>query len=415
MPIGRAALIATFFCKADSPLVASLWNRLTGEAGGLALVRVNDDLYQNIKLRRRLTRSPVLDDTRIIQLFLNEEEPAPRGWAIALEMLKQALSSLLDEQKELWGYSLCYQSAITAQEEGAESQQALLQEAFPGSEPAPAGEWPFGRLWLLARPRGKGQEAHTTYALLGPAEREEQAVREFLAAPEGLHPRLELALHKAYHQGRQYGRASQDRVTRGILDLQAATDSLLTSPHGLARAGREEAELDQLAGHYANLTAVMAHLRRLRNSIQINLRNLREMIEEAGAPAQAWWQSHERPLRQAIEQLDHDLAYAQPTLEAARAAAEVLRARFAAAEARAESRTNLWLAFIGFALGAGELITEKTATAFLGWLGLMAPKTGWPQGVIFATRLGLAFAFGLMGVGVAWAVQSFWRRIRSSG
>jgi len=44
----------------------------------------------------------------------------------------------------------------------------------------------------------------------------------------------------------------------------------------------------------------------------------------------------------------------------------VLRARFAAAETRAESRTNRFL----------------------------------------------AFAFGLLGVGVAWAIQAVWRRLR---
>ncbi|MDH7486964.1 MAG: hypothetical protein QHJ81_11890 [Anaerolineae bacterium] len=81
-------------------------------------------------------------------------------------------------------------------------------------------------------------------------------------------------------------------------------------------------------------------------------------------------------------------------------------------EPRAESRTNLWLAFIGFALGAGELITEKTAAAFLAWLGLAAPQAGWPEGIIFITRLGLAFTFGLLGVSLAWALQTLWRRFR---
>jgi len=398
MPIGRAALIATFFCKADSPLASELWQRLTGEASGLALVRVSDDLYQNVRLRRRLTRSPILDDTRIIQLFLNEEEAAPRGWAVAFETLMRALSNLLDERGDLWGYSLCYQSAITAQEGDIEAQRSLLRKAFPDNEHTFAGEWPFGRLWLLARPQGDGLQASTMYVLLGPAEREEQAVREFLAVPEGIHPRLELSLHKACYHGRQYGPTSQDRVARGIQALQMATDALLTSPHGLAEAGREEQELDQLAGRYANLTSVTAHLRHLRNSVQINLRSLHAVVEEWGEPARSWWRLHEGPLGRVIEQLDYDLEYAQPTLEAARAAAEVLRARFAAAEARAESRTNLWLALVGLALAVGQIVDQDMANWLAGWSGL-------PSSVTLARALSMAVALAL-----ALAARYAWRR-----
>jgi len=66
----------------------------------------------------------------------------------------------------------------------------------------------------------------------------------------------------------------------------------------------------------------------------------------------------------------------------------VLRARFAAAEARAERRTNLWLALVGVALAVGQIVDQDVADWLAEWSDL-------PPSVTLARALSMAVALAL--------------------
>ena len=350
-------------------------------------------------------------DTLILEIGYGCHGPAEdEPW----DKLRAALWSPPADDPAYLGQALCYGGIIAEEEAAARQAMAALAPTEPGE--LRRCELPYG--WLYDHPQAPpGWLADflqpEALALFYPDEEAEKKAGAFFHTAM---PLLSMYAHQAAREYWDYERGLRPRLDeseRTLVRSLAATAVPASDLEAL------EKRLHAIATAYASFGNHLSGFEGRRLSVKISVSNFSETLKRHELPVAGPLAARQAALQRWLGRLEADEGYyralvrrAEITLRGLQAAAEIKRAQAAEAEARAESRTNLWLAFIGFALGAGELITADTATSFLSWLGFVAPRPGWPEGIIFTTRLGLAFAFGLLGVGVAWAIQAVWRRLR---
>ena len=405
--MSNPALLATYFFH-DPAAAEGLVEAFTRPEAGLALAPVADGEWRNIQEKVRLWhgRLPGMIEGSVVQLVLNAPEPAPRGWQILREQLLRAAGDVLVALTEgLWGYTLLYQAAVAPgeTEAAAEGVQSIPPGPWDG---ALASDTPHGQLWLLATPQGNGADARAVYAIVGPADREKELAQDWTWAPGGRWLILEMALHRAQNQRRQYQTVAPT-VVGAVEKMWATTHRLLTDPHGVTAAGGEGAELQVLAERYGRLSIAASDLRLLHRTLAIQIDNARRAAIDLDL-ADALPVRHQLALlREADAQVGHDIGYARDTLEAAESALALVGARFGEREARAQERRNMIIAFLGLILAVGQLITDVEARSFLAWTATVSrwvPAGPYTGGQVFVTRLILAMLIGLVGMVIVWGI-----------
>lgn len=350
-------------------------------------------------------------DTLILEIGYGRRGPAGDApW----DELRAALWSPPADDPAYLGQALCYGGIVPEAGEADRQAMAALDPEAPGE--LRRCELPYG--WLYDHPQAppgwladfRQPEA---LVLFYPDEGAEKRAEAFFHSAM---PLLSLYAHQAAREYWDYERRLRPQLDESERTLAR---SLVAAAPSTSDLQVLEERLHAIATAYASFGNHLSGFEGRRQSVAIGVQNFDEALKRSELPMAGPLVARQAALQRWLGRLEADEGYyralvrrAEITLRGLQAAAEIRRAQAAEEEAHAESRTNLWLAFIGFALGAGELITEKSATAFLAWLGLTAPQAGWPEGIIFATRLGLAFAFGLLGVGLAWAIQTLWRQFR---
>jgi len=404
--MSNPALLITYFCI-DQALAERLTESLIKPETGLALESTTDGEWRNIQKKTRLWcgRLTGMAEGMVVQLVLNSSVPIPQGWQILWEEFQRAQNTIKETMKEgLWGYTLVYQAAVVP--EDTESAMAQVKAIPPGPwDGTLRDDTHYGQLYLLATPRGTGADAHTIYAVFCPPEGERALARDWTWAPNGRLLTLELALHRAQSQRRQY-RAVASMVETAIEELWNATHQLLPLHPQRRRAASNRVELQALAEQYGRFSIAASDLAMLHRTLSNQTTNARQAAIDLSLADTLPVRHQLDLLRETEAQVDDHIGYAREALEAADSALGLLRTHFAEREACAQERRNTILTFLGLILGAGELITDEVARSSLEW---MAVLLRWGPGLyttaqVFVTRCTLAVLVGLVGMGIVWGI-----------
>jgi hypothetical protein len=138
-----------------------------------------------------------------------------------------------------------------------------------------------------------------------------------------------------------------------------------------------EGQLKQVAAAYATFSRELNLFEDRRQSVGINVRNFDEILARNDLPLAGPLSARKAALHRWLARMDVDEGYyratvrrAEMTLHGLQVQAEVGRAQATEAEAREESRRNLWLAMVGVALAVGQIVDQDAADWVADWSGI---------------------------------------------
>jgi hypothetical protein len=321
-------------------------------------------------------------DTLIVETGYGRRGPATDG---AWDGLRIALWSPPAVPACL-GQTLCYGGIVPGVEEMTRQATQALASREPGE--LRQCELPYG--WLFDHP-----QVSDVLALFYPDEAAEKRAEIFFHFAL---PLLAMYAHKVareywdYERGLRPGLDAAERALAQALTAAAQPQSDLLVLEG---------QLQGVASAYAVFSNDLSTFEGRRQSVAINVRNFGEALARHELPTAGPLAARQAALQRWLGRMEADEGYhqavvrrAEMTLRGLQVQAEVKRAQAAEAEARAEQRTNLWLAAVGITLAVGQIVDQDAADWLACW-------TGVNFGLTLTRALGITLAL-LLAAGGYW-------------
>jgi len=306
-------------------------------------------------------------DTLMLEIGYGHHGPAGDApW----DELRAALWSPPANDPAYLGQALCYGGIVA--EEADRQAMAALAPTEPGE--LRRCELPYG--WLYDHPQAPPGwladfQQPELLALFYPDEEAEKRAGAFF---HGAMPLLSLYAHQAAREYWDYERRLRPRLDESERSLARSLAAMAPPASDL---GVLEEQLHAIATAYAFFGNHLSGFEGRRQSVAICIQNFDETLKRSELPIAGPLAARQAALQRWLGRLEADGSYyralvrrAEITLRGLQAAAEVKRAQAAEAEARAESRTNLWLALVGVALAVGQVVDQDAADWVQGWSGL---------------------------------------------
>lgn len=298
-------------------------------------------------------------DTLIVEAGYGRRGPAIEGtW----DELRTALWSPPADEPACLGQTLCFGGIVL----GAEEMTRQATQAIAPREPGELRrcELPYG--WLFDHP-----QVSDCLALFYPDEAAEKRAEAFF---HFVLPLLAMYAHKVAREYWDYERTLWPRLDAAERALAQALTATAQPQSDLLML---EEQLQKVASSYAAFSNDLSVFEGWRQSVAINVRNFGEALARHELPTAGPLAAYQAALQRWLGRMEADEGYyqavvrrAEMTLRGLQVQAEVKRAQAAEAEARAESRTNLWLALVGVALAVGQIVDQDAADWVQGWSGI---------------------------------------------
>lgn len=244
--------------------------------------------------------------------------------------------------------------ALDLQPERWLGQLPLLPESKVLS-PTLSSQQPWGTLWHLARPSGDMVPSVHIYVVLSTPEQANQ-VDEILFRRSNI-DRVELSLHKSYHQLRQY-ELGRDELQVRISGLDTALENLLQN------SPPEQNKLMAFSTEYVKFAKWASEITELQNTVTINSNNYQKTARRLALLRQEdeVFKRHLQQLKDDQAQLQADKTYFDAAterlgigLQTIRADLELRLVEKERTEAGRETQRNLLLGRIGILLGLTQI------------------------------------------------------------
>lgn len=349
-------------------------------------------------------------DTLILQIGYGCRGPATNS---AWDELRAACWSPPADGPAYLGQTLCYGGIVAETEEADRQAMTALDPKEPGE--LRRCELPYG--WLYDHPQvPPGWLADfrqpESLALFYPDEEAEKRAEAFF---HGAMPLLSLYAHQAAREYWDYERRLRPRLDESERTLAR---SLVAAAPSTSDLQVLEGRLHAIATAYASFGNHLSGFEGRRQSVAICVQNFDEALKRSELPMAGPLAARQAALQRWLGRLEADEGYyralvrhAEITLRGLQAAAEIRRAQAAEEEARAESRTNLWLALVAVTLAVGQIVSQDAADWVESWSGLRLGLT-----ITRALFMTLALTLVLAGRWVwrRW-LRPLWQRRRVGG
>jgi hypothetical protein len=298
-------------------------------------------------------------DTLILQLVLGRHGP---GGEDTWDELRAALWSPLEGDPSHLGQTVCLGGIVSREDATTQLATSALAPDRPGQ--LRQCTLPCG---LLMEHSAVPERLVLFYA----DQVEEKRAENFL---HYVLPLLSLYAHKVAREYWDYANNLWPRLDNSGRTLARALSSAAQPESDLVKL---EGQLKQVAAAYATFSRELNLFEDRRQSVGINVRNFDEILARNDLPLAGPLSARKAALHRWLARMDVDEGYyratvrrAEMTLHGLQVQAEVGRAQATEAEAREESRRNLWLAMVGVALAVGQIVDQDAADWVADWSGI---------------------------------------------
>lgn len=377
----------------------------------------------------RLDYCLAADDTHLLRLVLTRAGAHPaQAWAELTGLLNEAARRVWEEAgyPRPWAGTQSYLALLPDGTGPEEARRLALAEEGPALDARAADDLegtPFGWLGKAGDQRlspGGMPTFLRRLLVLVPEDRAAQVRKSFLEPMDQGLARIELYLHKALHHARLYaeptlqadataggparalaGESRREQLEAARQVLEETSDRALKTLD-FSQVHRERLELEAVTRELMLLLAQKGRVEILLNSLDINLRNVRQHLEYVKLESPLYL-GDVRRLEGQREQIQADLRYADATVRAAQTIQDIQHGE----EAMRLERSS-------FLLGGAAAVLAGVAIfdSFLDIWNLAVEKSAPPVNLpspLLRVALGLAAAVG--GPAAAyWAVERRWLR-----
>lgn len=246
------------------------------------------------------------------------------------------------QSDHLWGMSIFFGATVEALPQTDKQVDNILATIslplIPQPErPVPAySQQTYGDVWLLASRLSLKENHPQVYLVLSTPE-QETVLNQVLPPPNGF-DLIELSLHKISNQLEIYHQHRSD-WNRHSSKLDSAFKEILTELRQKQNFDREK--LSNLSTPYVDFVGWTTQIAALHQTIEINATNYQQALNklELTTPNDAIFSTLKQRFEQEKDQLKHDLAYDEITVQRIRAGLETIRADFELKLVEAEYQT----------------------------------------------------------------------------
>ncbi|OQY27315.1 MAG: hypothetical protein B6244_11070 [Candidatus Cloacimonetes bacterium 4572_55] len=399
-------------------------------------------------------------DSTIVQMAIEGKSGDAAGdWPELIQLLQKAkLPSLLDkfaEKESLWGYSVIYSAELLAEGLGDSShfnkETASLRSLARRPDLKPVTDntdhtlvyssLPLvGHLWLMDIPnQNHGRESAIVYMALSLADKDSEMTEGYLLGNQAKLLIPDLIAHKAYHQKREYRGEPLKLYGSHLQKLEKAMEPMLSRVHEsedflsdpavkpsilqmvnskLTRWMAEEIlsqkigvqkrvtawvakkNLDDLKEDYMRLLSATTYLEKLQISISQQIQNYKWWVKSVSLDTLRYHNWH---MDMGDKELGLQIRKGRNFLGAIHTAIELVQADQNIRQEQRENRIMAWIAVIGTALAATQIIDADAASAILDIF--TAPAC---TDIVRLKQLGVQFIATILIALTMWRLMIWW-------